>query len=81
MHNGLDTEVYDLRSADYTTTTVLLQLEYAPTVWSPYTKHKLDMVQRNSHYMSSKTTAYIAALLRTAMMKELEWMTLEPGLS
>jgi len=52
------------------------QLEYASTMWSPYTKaniDKLEMVQQNTaRYVFQDFSRYSSP---TAMIKELEWMT------
>jgi len=54
------------------------QLEYASTVWSSYTNaniDKLEMVQQNAaRYVFQEFGRYSSP---TAMIKQLEWMTLE----
>lgn len=54
------------------------QLEYASTVWSPHTKaniDKLEMVQRNAaRYVFQDFSRHSSP---TAMMKELQWESLE----
>ena len=69
--------VYLSKSVAYKTL-VRLQLEYASTVWSPYTVtdiHKVEAVQRRAARWATCDYWYTSSV--TAIMKDLNWRPLE----